>query len=64
MLYGTGAAEGIDLDLHSKILALLKKFGLPATEKWWMADSVDEILRAIRDLDNIRHDFAMKPTAR
>ena len=51
-------AEGIEFDLHSEILALLKKFGLPTTEKWWMANSVDEILRAIRDLDKIRHDFA------
>jgi DNA ligase (NAD+) len=58
VLYGTGAAEGLDLELHSEIFPLLKKFGLPTTEKWWVADSVEEILRAIRELDKIRHDFA------
>ncbi len=58
VLYGTGGAEGIEFDLHSEALALLKKFGLPTTEKWWMANSVDEVLRAIRDLDRVRHDFA------
>src|SRR5437763_1358867 len=33
--HGTGATEGVDVDLHSKIFLLLKKFGLPATEKFW-----------------------------
>src|SRR3984893_11741742 len=55
--YGTGATEGVDVDLHSKIFPLLKKLGLPATEKWWVADSVEEILKAIRELDRIRKNF-------
>jgi DNA ligase (NAD+) len=57
VFYGTGATEGVDVDLHSKIFPLLKKLGLPATEKWWVAKSVDEILKAIRELDRIRRDF-------
>ncbi|HKP05571.1 MAG TPA: NAD-dependent DNA ligase LigA [Chthoniobacterales bacterium] len=56
--YGTGLIEGLTLDQHSKLFALLKKLGLPGSEKWWLADSVDEILRAIHELDRIRHDFA------
>ncbi len=58
VLYGTGAAEGIEFDLHSGVFGILKKFGLPTTEKWWVADSVEEILGAIRELDKIRRDFA------
>ena len=58
MLYGTGASEGVDIDLHSKILPLLKKLGLPVTERWWVAQSVEEILDAIHELDAIRHKFA------
>src|SRR6188474_715811 len=58
VLYGTGATEGVDVDVHSKIFPLLKKLGLPATERWWVAKSVDEILDAIHDLDGIRHSFA------
>lgn len=56
--YGTGAMEGAKLKRHSDLFPWLKKLGLPATEKWWMADSVDEILSAIQELDRVRHDFA------
>jgi DNA ligase (NAD+) len=58
VLYGTGATEGVDVDLHSEIFPLLKKLGLPVTERWWVADSVEEILDAIHKLDGIRHNFA------
>jgi DNA ligase (NAD+) len=58
VLYGTGATEGVDIDVHSEVFPLLKKLGLPATERWWLAESVDEILDAIHQLDEIRHNFA------
>src|SRR5437762_3514001 len=58
VLYGTGATEGLDIDLHSEIFPLLKKLGLPTTERWWVAASVEEILDAIHELDVIRHNFA------
>src|SRR5437667_3753189 len=58
VLYGTGATEGVDIDLHSEIFPLLKKLGLPTTERWWVAASVEEILDAIHELDVIRHNFA------
>src|SRR5437868_8609982 len=57
VFYGTGAVEGVDVDLHSKIFPLFKKLGLPTHENWWLADSVEKILDAIRKLDRIRHDF-------
>src|ERR1051325_10853492 len=57
VFYGTGAVEGADLDLHSEIFGLFKKLGLPTHEHWWLADSIEEILRAIRDLDEIRRKF-------
>jgi len=57
IFYGTGAVEGADVDLHSKIFPLFKKLGLPTHQDWWLADSVDKILNAIRDLDEIRRDF-------
>jgi DNA ligase (NAD+) len=58
VLYGTGATEGVDVDLHSEIFPLLKKLGLPVTERWWVSESVEEILHAIHKLDGIRHKFA------
>src|SRR5437016_5476665 len=57
VFYGTGAVEGADVDLHSKIFRLFKKLGLPTHEYWWLAGSIDEILKAIRKLDEIRHNF-------
>jgi DNA ligase (NAD+) len=58
VLYGTGATEELDVDLHSEIFPLFKKFGLTTSERWWVADSVDKILDAIRELDHIRALFA------
>jgi DNA ligase (NAD+) len=57
VFYGTGAVEGLDVDLHSNVFRLFKNFGLPTHEDWWLADSIDEILKAIRNLDEIRRDF-------
>jgi DNA ligase (NAD+) len=57
IFYGTGAVEGAEVDLHSRIFSLFKKLGLPTHGDWWLADSVDKILNAIRDLDEIRRDF-------
>ena len=57
IFYGTGAVEGLDVNVHSEVFPLLKKLGLPATERWWVGNSVDDILRAIHELDQVRHDF-------
>jgi DNA ligase (NAD+) len=57
IFYGTGAIEGIPLEKHSELFALLKKLGLPGTERWWLADSVEGILSAIHELDRVRRDF-------
>src|SRR5437868_11503248 len=58
VLYGTGAIEGVDIDVHSEIFPLLKKLGLPVSERSWVAESVEEILDAIHELDGVRHKFA------
>ena len=57
VFYGTGAVEGTDTDLHSTIFRLFKNLGLPTHERWWLADSIEQILRAIRELDEIRRGF-------
>ena len=58
VLYGTGAAEGLDIEVHSEVFPLLKKLGLPTTEWWRVAGSLEKILNAIHELDGIRHKFA------
>jgi DNA ligase (NAD+) len=57
IFYGTGSVEGIVLEKHSELFAWLKKLGLPGPGRWWPADSVEEILSAIHELDRVRHDF-------
>jgi DNA ligase (NAD+) len=57
VFYGTGATEGVDVDLHSEIFPLFKKLGLPHSESWWLADSLEKILKAIHQLDEVRQDF-------
>jgi DNA ligase (NAD+) len=58
VFYGTGVIEGAALEKHSELFPLLKKLGLPCSEGWQRADSVEGILRAIHELDRVRHDFA------
>ena len=58
VFYGTGAVENVDLEEHSELFPLLKELGLPHAERWWRAESVEEILNAIRELDHIRSGFA------
>ena len=57
IFYGTGAIEGLALEKHSELFGLLKNLGLPGTERWWLADSLEGILNAIHELDRVRHDF-------
>jgi DNA ligase (NAD+) len=58
VFYGTGAVEDVNLEKHSELFPLLKKLGLPHSERWWRVDSVDGILNAIRELDHVRPEFA------
>ena len=55
--HGTGLVEGAELDNHSALFPWLQKLGLPATERWWTADSLDETLKVIRELGAVRHGF-------
>jgi DNA ligase (NAD+) len=57
VLHGTGAVEGLTLTRHSELFDLFKQLGLPGSECWWMANSLPEILKAIRELEKLRHDF-------
>ena len=58
VFYGTGVVKGAALEKHSQLFGLLKKLRLPCSEHHWLGDSIDEILSAIRELDELRHDFA------
>ena len=57
VLYGTGVMEGLELKKHSELFPLLKKLGLPTTERWWVAISERDILAAVRELNSVRRNF-------
>ena len=54
-----GLLEGGGAELHSQseMFALLTRCGLPVSERLWTAADAEGILRAIRELDAVRHDF-------
>lgn len=58
IFYGTGAIDGVELTQHKKLFGFFKKLGLPCSETWWEADTLEGILKAIHALDKVRHDFA------
>ena len=57
IFYGTGAVEGVKLEKHSDLFPLLDRFGLPHSERIWSASSAETIIKAIQDLDKVRHNF-------
>ncbi len=57
IFYGTGALDGVELTHHSALFPFLRKLGLPCSETWWEAGSLEEILTRIHKLDKVRHDF-------
>jgi DNA ligase (NAD+) len=57
IFYGTGALEGVKLEKHSDLFPVLKKFGLPHSERIWHASSTETIVAAIRELDKVRREF-------
>jgi len=57
IFYGTGVVEGADWTTHRETIAGLAACGLPTHSRMWQAQTVEEVLAAIRELDQLRHDF-------
>ncbi len=57
IFYGIEAGEGLSLESHQEVLALLRESGLPSEKRFWVATSVEEVLDAIHKLDAVRHSF-------
>ena len=56
--YGLGRVEGgPDFRTHDEVLSWLKSHGFPTPERIWHCRSVDELLRAIDELDTVRRRF-------
>ncbi len=58
VLYGVGEYRGTGLPVtQEELLARLKSWGLPTPERTWKANSIDEVLEAIAELDRLRAQF-------
>ena len=64
IFYGTGAVEGVKLEKHSDLFPLLKKFGLPHSERIWSASSAEKLSKPFRSWTKSATIFVIKPTAR
>lgn len=58
VLYGIGYCEPPGAGSQSEFLELLRHWGLPTVEKFWLAAGIDEAWKAVGQLDRMRHDFA------
>ncbi|MBI5394431.1 MAG: NAD-dependent DNA ligase LigA [Verrucomicrobia bacterium] len=52
VLYGIGAVEGANFKTHRDAIEKLKELGFPTPPLWWLAHSLDEILRHIEELQS------------
>jgi DNA ligase (NAD+) len=58
VIYGLGFLEGAERPpTHSAVLAWLKQLGFKTPERTWQCRSEDELLGAIRELDQLRKKF-------
>jgi DNA ligase (NAD+) len=57
VFYGLGLLAGEEISTHQNALKRLQRWGLPTHAKIWTARSVEEVIRAIQSLGEIRHDF-------
>ena len=59
IFYGLGLVEdGAGWPTHHEAVHALRGFGLPVHERVWTAGTLEEVLRAIHELDGVRHGFA------
>jgi DNA ligase (NAD+) len=58
VIYGLGFLEGAERPpTHSAVLAWFKQLGFKTPERTWLCRSEDELLGAIRELDQLRRKF-------
>ncbi|HEX3799197.1 MAG TPA: NAD-dependent DNA ligase LigA [Verrucomicrobiae bacterium] len=57
-VYGLGEFTGESLEKHETMLSWLKAAGFKTPEKTWKCHSADELIAALEELDQRRHNFA------
>jgi DNA ligase (NAD+) len=57
IFYATGELDGIAFDTHEQMLKTLKSYGLRITPKYWLKETIEEILDQLDALEAMRHEF-------
>ncbi|MDD5350371.1 MAG: NAD-dependent DNA ligase LigA [Chthoniobacteraceae bacterium] len=57
VFYGTGVVEGVRWQTHEQAIDALSSYGLPVHERFWHAQTLDEVLQRIHELGVVRHSF-------
>lgn len=58
LAHGLGAHEGANLESEKSYHALLDQFGIRRNTPLWEVDTLEEVLKAIRELDEERHHLS------
>jgi DNA ligase (NAD+) len=58
ILYGVGAAEGVDFKTHAELLTFLKDAGFPSPGKVWQHSTIEEVLDS---LDKLKQESRNMP---
>ncbi len=57
IVYGIGYVDGIEYERLSEFHDALVSWGFPFHRKTWRVNGVDDVIKAIRELDRLRKDF-------
>ncbi len=60
VFYSIGELKGIEFETHMNLLEGLEKFGFQTHDKVWICDSINEVLDALDELEELRHDFSFE----
>ncbi|HZC34309.1 MAG TPA: NAD-dependent DNA ligase LigA, partial [Chthoniobacterales bacterium] len=55
--YGFGFLSDTEIKTHHEALERLRRWGYPTHSRSWHTESADEVITALRELDQIRDDF-------
>lgn len=57
VLYSTGELHGIHFETHEDLIKTLRSFRFRTVSKYWICNTISEILDSLNNLETMRHDF-------
>ena len=57
VLYGVLEARGTEYETQAEVLEALRALGFPIAPRYWVANSIKDVLETLAELESVRHDF-------